>query len=326
MSTLVTEMPLQSHTTASHKASTEKDAVSIFAIIVIYKMRPDESATVQTLMRAIDAVDPATLKLSVFIADNTPGGQPVKELPPAIRYQAFPENPGLVAPYNLAIAQAKQEGYRWLLTLDQDTHLPPGYLANMVESVRRYEMEEHVAAIVPRIVDNGIPISPIHFAGGFFPRVLGYRADGLLARHSSALNSASLLRISALTRVGGYDDRFPLNNSDTALFHRLDVAGYRIALAHDTVVQHELAIMQRADRMTLDRYRQLLIDERDFWDLHMSSMARAERLLRLMGRLVKGVIGNEDAAFRQVTLREIKTRLFTRRATPLKQIASHGSR
>ncbi len=71
--------------------------------------------------------------------------------------------------------------------------------------------------------------------------------------------------------------------------------------------------------MTIERYRQLLIDERNFWDLHMSALGRAERLIRLIGRVAKSYIEKEDAAFRRVTLREIQKRLFSSRAARIRE-------
>ena len=259
------------------------------------------------------------LKISILVADNTPGGQSFDNLPPSVQYVAFPDNPGLVVPYRHAIAQAELEGFEWILTLDQDTELPLHFLSRIARYARDYSNDERVAGIVPRIFDHGRAISPFRFVGGFLPLVTGRRTGGLLEPHTSALNSASLLRISALSRVDGYDGSFPLNNSDTALFHRLDCAGYRIVLAHEVVVRHELAILSRGNRMTVERYRQLLIDERNFYDLHMSGLARCERLIRLVGRLGKSWVEKEDPAFRRVTFSEVETRLFSSRAVRIRE-------
>lgn len=299
------------------------NAVAIFVVIVIYKMQLHESATVQSLQKAIQSVDASQLNATVLIADNTPGGQRVADLPAGVRYRAFPENPGLVTPYNLAIAQAEQDGCRWLLTLDQDTHLPSGFLTTLAQHIRHYDSQEQIAAIVPRIFDRGVPISPLQFKGGFLPVVVGPGVEGMLGPYASALNSASLLRISALKRAGGYDPGFPLNNSDTAMFHRLDRTGFRIALAGDVAVEHELGIMRREDRMTPERYRRLLLDERHLWDLYMGPMGRLERLLRLAARLLRGFVRGESGPFRRITLGELRTRLYTRRSIRLSE-ANHA--
>ena len=288
--------------------------VDLLAIVVAYKMQPVATPTLISLIEAAEVAKRNGVNVRIYVADNTPGGQTIETLPPSVSYRAYPENPGLVLAYNNALAEAERSEIRWLLTLDQDTHLPLEFLSSMAELVRQYDSEERVAAIVPRILDGGRRISPFRFLGRCLPRVAGQRESGLMGRHASALNSASLLRVAALRSVGGYDEEFPLNNSDTAVFHRLDKAGFRIVLAGDVVVHHELAIMRRPERMTLERYRQLLRNEREFWDLHMNFLARTERLLRLAGRGAKAWFHDEDVEFQRVTLEELRYRLLTRRS------------
>jgi GT2 family glycosyltransferase len=298
----------------SQMHGSNKKAISVFAIIVLYQTRPEDSTSLSSLVEASKLIDPARLELSILIADNTPEWREFQELPGNPRYKRFTDNPGLAVPYNLAISEAERDGFEWLLTLDQDTTLPPDFFALMIKHLELHGKDESVAAVVPRVTDNGVPISPFRFVGGFLPVITGRQIDGVLGPHASAINSASLLRTRALADVGGYDDRFPLNNSDTALFDRLDRSGYKVAIAGDVVVGHELAIMQREHRMSAARYRQLLRDEGDFWDLHMSVLGRAERLLRLMGRAAKQVSSGEDREFLAVTLREVGLRLLTRRS------------
>ena len=302
-------MPIVSQTSRQQSAG-----MKILAVVVVFKQRPLDTSTVRTLLEAAQQVTSSELRLSILIVDNTPGGQEPGELPPGTIYWARPHNPGLSGPYNEALALAEQNGDSWLLTLDQDTQLPGNFLRKMREHALRFEGVKAVAAISPRILDHGRLISPFRFVGGSLPRVLPQGADGISKRFTSALNSASLLRVSAVRRVGGYDVHFPLHNSDTSLFHRLDQGGFRIAVASDVQVVHELAILERSSRMTLERYRRNLVDECFFWDLHMGFLARAERLLRLVGRVSKGYLRREDPAFLLVELAEIRRRVRTSRA------------
>jgi GT2 family glycosyltransferase len=293
------------------------DVLHFLAVIVVYKRLPADTPTLQTLLEAKRVASSPTFQLSIFIADNTPGGQDPGTLPEGVSYRAAPDNPGLARPYNEAIVTAGQEGCSWLLTLDQDTHLPPDFLLLLERYARQYRKVDQVAAIVPQIADNGRIISPFRYVGGFLPRVLPSGTKGISGRHTSALNSASLLRVSALRQIGGYDPRLPLHNSDTRLYQHLDEAGKRVVVAGDIFVNHELAILQRQNRMTAERYRQMLADECDFWDRHMGLLGRTERLIRLLGRVCKGYLQGEDAMFRKVTLDEIRRRLLTRRSARL---------
>ncbi len=299
---------------------------TILAVVVVYRMLPASSPSLLTLLQASAAATALPLRLSVLVADNTPGGQDPGELPPGVRYQAAPDNPGLARPYNEALAEAAAGGFEWLLTLDQDTHLPENFLIGMEGYARRFRHVPEIGAVVPRVLDHGRSISPFRFAGGFWPRVLPQQADGLAPRFTSAINSASLLRVEAALAVGGYDPQFPLNNSDTSLFHRLDRAGKRIVVAGGVRVEHELAILDREGRMSTDRYRQLLRDECSFYDRHMPLPARGERLLRLLVRAGRSLLRGQEPEFRRIATGEIARRLLTRRSRRLRMDAGVGPR
>lgn len=299
--------------TSLHETIRSTPPLSIFAIIVVYRCLPMESSSLRTLLESANAATGFNVRLRVRVADNTPGGQSVVDLAAGVEYRAYPENPGLALPYNDALALAAQEGFDWFLTLDQDTHLPPSFLTTMAATAASFADNMTVAAIVPRIEDVGRLISPLCFEHGFLPVVLPASARGLAPPHASALNSASLLRIRSLEELGGYDLSFPLHNSDTRLYQRLDHAGKRVAIA-DVVVPHELSIMNREARMSPDRYRQMLRDEFRFWNHHMGVLGRVERLVRLMGRYAKGVLRNEDPAFQRITMEEIGQRLLRRQS------------
>ena len=286
-----------------------RQQTSILAIVVLYKRQPEECSSLRTLAIALSNLAPDTIRFSIVIADNTPGDQVVGHLPVGVQYTKYPDNPGLAQPYNDAISYAIQEGFDWLLTLDQDTQLPANFLSSLDIHARRYINQPHVAAIVPRIVDQGKQISPFRFVGGFLPVVLNPNFNGVTRKFTSAINSASLLRTWSLREVGGYDPAFPLHHSDTRLFQLLDEAGKKIAVASDITVGHELAILQRQNRMTLERYRQALIDEERFWNLHMGTLGRLERLFRLIGRVCKGYLTHENRAFQRITAKEIVRRL-----------------
>ncbi len=302
---------------AVHLDQTETKAsfpvLKVFAVVVVYKLLPADSPSVRTLLKAARVALSSQVHLHLRVVDNTPGGQEPGPLPPGVEYCASPCNPGLSRPYNEAWRTAEREGYGWLLTLDQDTHLPEAFLQSLAHVVRQYERMESVAAIVPRIVDRGRAVSPLQFVAGFLPMVVPAATGSRLGKRVLALNSASLLRVSALHDVNGYDEAFPLHNSDTRLFQKLDQAGKRVMMATDIVVSHELAIMDRGARMSGARYRSMLADERAFWDLHMGVLGRMERMLRLMGRVVRDLLRRQRGNFTAITAEEIKIRLFTRR-------------
>ncbi len=298
----------------------------IFAVVVVYNKPPLDCPGLTTLLASAAALPKHAPHVRILVADNTPGGQQIEALPFPVQSQAYVENPGLARPYNDALMAAEREGLDWLLTLDQDTCLPLSFLSNIVQAIREYQDDPKIAAIVPRIVDRGRIISPFRFLGGFLPYVLPAGMSGVAGTHISALNSASLFRVRALRELGGYDEHFPLHNSDTRMYQQINAAGKCVAIADHVTVPHELSILDRENRMSPDRYRHMLFDECAFWDRHMGFAGRAERLIRLVVRFGKGVIKGEAAAYQRVTQQEILRRLLTSKKTRMLSYAIQGGR
>ena len=119
--------------------------------------------------------------------------------------------------------------FSWLLTLDQDTSLPPDFLLRLAAHAVQQQPASRIAAIVPQIADQGRLISPLPLRRGFPAACFSPPAPTASPPASPPPStSGSLLRVEALHELGGYDLRFPLHNSDTRLYQRLDAAGKRV--------------------------------------------------------------------------------------------------
>lgn len=293
---------------------TSPSVARIFAVIVIYKLRPFESSTLQTLLNAARQTSLVGLELGILVWDNTPGGQYPGEIPPGVQYESRPENPGLACAYNQALEIANAEGYDWLLTLDQDSVLPLNFLVRIAELARKFRSTPTVAAIVPQVKGDGRNLSPFYFAGGIVPRWFPFGFTGIPQRATYALNSAATLRVAAVREIGGYDPMYPLDVSDINLFHRLHRSGKGIFVAGDLLISHDFSLLKKHRRMSIERYHALLLDECAFWDLNMGPLARLERMIRLAGRTCRDLATPEERAFRNLTLVELKRRLLTPRA------------
>jgi GT2 family glycosyltransferase len=291
-----------------------KSIASLLAVVVIYKLPPRESTSFRTLLEAANQISSTTCELGILIWDNTPSGQIFDKLPERVRYEAAPDNPGLAQAYNRALEIAISEGYDWLLTLDQDTILPSDFLVRIEKLANSFESSPTVAAIVPRVMGDGRNLSPFKFIWGILPRWFASGFIGVSKDPTYAINSASTFRVAALKQIGGYDPVFPLDLSDINLFHQLHLLGKEVFVAGDILVHHELALLRKHQRMSIERYSSGLLDECAFWDLNMGRLARLERMVRLAGRVCRDFLKPGEPAFRRVTLRELKRRLVVPRA------------
>ncbi len=297
----------------AEETSSPRSIIRLFAVVVVYKMLPGESSSLQTLLAASAKTSSDELALRILVWDNTPGGQDPGELPNEVLYVSAPNNPGLAVAYNHVLKLAEAEGYEWLLTLDQDSILPASFLSRMAELACELRSVKTVGAIVPQVIADGRIISPFQFLFGALPHWFHRGYVGISRRAAYAANSGATLRVRALSEIGGYDPMFPLDLSDTNLFHRLHDSGKSVFVAGDLLVHHDFALLNKHARMSIERYDASLLDDCAFWDMYMGPTARFERILRFAVRICKGLFRSGESSFQERTLLELKRRLLKRR-------------
>ncbi len=297
------------------QSTTSDDRPHFLAVIALYRMRPSDSASLATLKAAAAQLSPDLGTLDILIYDNTPGADPQMppELPDQVGYYASGRNDGVASAFNSGLVSALQRKCDWLITLDQDTSLPPDFLDRVARVAQKIKHEPSVAAIVPQITGDGRMLSPNWFWAGAIPKWFPRGYVGIPPHHTFAFNSASVLRVSALRQIQGYSRSFWLDNSDSHLYHRLHLYGKKVFVAGDIQVDHQFSMLDRKNRMSLSRYRNVLKSESFFWDTSMNRLAGIERTVRLIGRWCKQVADRHSKELRKETALGIRRRLFSSR-------------
>ncbi|MGA8742948.1 MAG: glycosyltransferase [Terracidiphilus sp.] len=287
--------------------------LTVTAVVVLYRMKPESSPAFKSVMAARERLHPDLGEVRVLLWDNGPEAAGVADLPEGVQYFADESNSGLAKAYNRALRLASEHGSDWLLTLDQDTAVPADFFVELATAARESTRYAGVAAIVPQIAAGDRQISPNYFQFGAIPR--WYRAGyvGVLSEPVFAFNSGAMLRVEALSQVGGYDPRFWLDDSDAMIFSKLHEYGKRVYVAGNIQVQHEFSMKDMQRRMSPARYKNALLAETAFWDLRMSRAAGWERTLRLALRLVKQWLRKDSAELRRITWHAVVRRIFTSR-------------
>jgi glycosyltransferase involved in cell wall biosynthesis len=300
--------PLELHKTT--RAEIEHTPVSLLAVIVLYKSTPKSSSSFRTLQDAMKQMPQGKLRLRILLYDNTPQGKAPDALPEAVDYEASPSNRGLPDAYNRGLEIAEKEGFHWLLTLDQDTALPIDFLANLCEVILSVEASSEIAAVVPQLLEKGRILSPEHFLLNAFPRFLPRGFVGISRHPTFAFNSGSTLRVSALHEIGGYSPLFWLDYCDAYIYSRLNRKGKKIFVAGNIQVEHEFSMLDANQRVTLERYRNIVQAGCAFWDMEMGTLAGFRHTTSLIYRLCKHSRRGDDPAVRRVTREMLVKRIF----------------
>lgn len=290
---------------------------SVFAILVLYRKALEESLAWRSLMAARSALANKG-RFYVIIYDNSPSPAETPELPPFASMIGDPHNRGLAHAYNAAFTEALAGNYEWLLTLDQDTAVPENFLEVMLRHACAVGPDATISAIVPQLSEGDILLSPrrVHFARTTAV-TRGY--VGTAAGELHAFNSAALWRTQALKRIGGFCEYFSLDHLDIWMHRQLHRAGYRVFVAGDLQLQHNLSLLDYKTRVTPERYRGFLMAESAFTDICKGGLERAALNGRLLIRYFMQCLRREAPEIRALTLRELRYRLVTRKARRIAQ-------
>jgi GT2 family glycosyltransferase len=295
------------------------DSLRATAVIVLYRMTPEESPALRSLLEARAEISASEADISIVLWDNSPSRQSERPLPENVAYYHDPSNPGLASAYNQALEIAAENGSQWLITLDQDTTLPRDYLLRMASAASVCACHPDVGAIVPQIAFGRKRLSPHRFVLGAIPQWYRTGFRGAPDEPVFAMNSGAMLRVDVLRQIGGYDLRFPLDHSDFVMLHKLHEHGKRVYAEGNIQLHHEFSMMDMNRLVSEQRYRSGLLTETAFWDLHMNWLAGCERTARLALRMIRHWQRGHRQELRKITREFLFFRLFHSRKSRLRR-------
>lgn len=220
----------------------------ILIILVLYKQKLEESKSFQFLKKNLAAL--STPHKLVIYNNSTDFAVEQSEIEASIINPG--ENGMLAKAYNYALSIAKEEGYEWLMLLDQDSEPNEEYFKRVAENID--QIGENTAAIVPSVISNNINISPSEYSNGSGPfwNVRPIKGDIKENKYINAINSCSLLRVESILSIGGFNENYPLDYLDCWYFYQFHKKGYSIKIINATV-HHNLSILSLED-MNIKRY------------------------------------------------------------------------
>lgn len=142
------------------------------------------------------------------------------------------QNMGIAHALNQILNFAYKNGFKYCLTLDQDSIMAKDYIKNILQ---HQSLPNHCAIIAPCIKDTNL--SQVN---GDNER----NSIEMIANAKDVISSGSLIDIDAAIRVGGFNDNLFIDYVDVDFNQRILNAGYSIVRINDSVLYHELGYSQ----------------------------------------------------------------------------------
>jgi rhamnosyltransferase len=202
--------------------TSKREHASIAAVVVLY--RPGQSAldnieSYRDQVAAVFAVDNTEQSDDEFVA--------ALEALPGLHYLANGANLGIATALNIGSRAARDAGFAWVLTMDQDSTGTPGMVATLL----------HCAMADPTIA----LVSPVHQQVGGNPREAEPGCRDVL----TAMTSGNAVSLAALERVGWFMDELFIDEVDSELCLRLLRNGLRVVQAGAAELIHRVGSVKR---------------------------------------------------------------------------------
>ncbi|WP_243370795.1 glycosyltransferase family 2 protein [Geotalea sp. SG265] len=208
-------------------------AQEVCAVIVAYDPAPQ-------LLGNIKALAPQVAE--IVVVDNASGPEGRRVLAEATKLEGISlisntNNLGIAAALNIGVRFARDRGYPWLATFDQDSTAPEGFIAALLAACNACPDLSRVGLISPRYRDRHTGRISSYAEGD----------DGPYAEVFTTMTSGNLVRIEVFNKVGFFAEEFFMDCVDHEFCLRLRSKGYRLIEARDAELVHGLG------RMTLHR-------------------------------------------------------------------------
>jgi len=279
--------------------------MKIFAVLVLYKKKLEESQTFLSLVDSCINAKISNPELFLLIYDNSPRVQELfPDLPFSYEYVHDPGNNGLSAAYNHALEKAALMNYPWLLLLDHDSKLPRDYISSAGRAVERHFSNESIVSFVPKVVCNGAVVSPSRVIAGVQFRPVSMRHNGICDFQITAINSGALVKVSFMEQLKGFSSLFRLDFLDHWLFNEIHLSGKKVYV-FNSIIEHDLSVNNINADMSTARYMNILASEKLFYFKYKTGGQKIFYLIKLFIRFVKLIFIAENKKFARIVLRHL---------------------
>lgn len=190
----------------------------IAATIILYN--PDESL-IENINSCLSQVD------RIYLIDNSDKklNKSLEEFfrdEKKICHTQLKKNVGIAEALNIAFNLAEKDGFKFLLTLDQDSTVTENMVARLYDVISK---DENIALVTPEHFD---------------PSQHEKKIEDKIIDIMYTMTSGNLVRISAAKKVGGFDSKLFIDHVDHEFCLKLKSSGYQIKKVSSAILLHKL--------------------------------------------------------------------------------------
>ena len=195
----------------------------IVAVVVTYN--PDKGV-IERVERIAKQVD------RVIVVDNSANQETMgmlKTITGNVELVFNNANLGIAAALNIGMQRALQNGYEWVLTMDQDSEVESFLIQSLTEIIEEIGLGDRIAVIGSNYFNSN---GEVVFRGG------GSNDSSSWAETVTVITSGSLVSINAFNVIGEFREDFFIDCVDHEYCLRARSKGYRIVISKKPLMKH----------------------------------------------------------------------------------------
>jgi rhamnosyltransferase len=201
----------------------------VCAVVVTYMPAPDVGENITLLQQQVDGV---------VIVDNSIGSAGRKRLArfdeglnTKVIYNG--KNGGLAAALNTGVKYARQLGYEWIATFDQDSRVTDGMLKTMIQNYDSHPGRERIGIVAPSYREKATGRLSLYAEKATSDQ------SGPWMFQLSVITSGSLVKANVFDVVGYYNEELFIDYIDHDFCFRCVDAGFSILGCRNAVLDHQ---------------------------------------------------------------------------------------
>ena len=207
------------------------DHSDVLAVIVTYNPGSDLEQSLQNL---------ESQGAHILVVDNSEResvGELLRSLQGRHRFELIRNgtNLGIAGALNRGVLYAQKNGYRWLLTLDQDSILPADYLQILKQTYQQSPERDRIAILAPAHFDKTTGYQSRDYRG----------LSGPYISKDIVMTSGNLIPMTVFDKLGLFDEDLFIEYVDHDFCLRVKKAGFKTVIVGSALLGHSLGVIRK---------------------------------------------------------------------------------
>ncbi len=286
----------------------ENNSIGIMIVVVLYEQRWEHTIISDVITEVIN--DRSNV-FRLVIYDNSTNSQQIDldKLNFEFVYYHNPNNGMLVEAYNFALNKAIENKCEWLMLFDQDSNPDSNYFDIVLENANTISNSQSIVALTPKVFSNGKLVSPTKIDKYDRLSPISETYSGIHNGNITAINSGTVLRVSYMNVIGGFNLDFPLDILDHWYFNSIQKDNKEVFVLN-CKIEHDLSIQNYNKNITTSRYRSIIDSELLFHKKYKELSQYRLFLVRLFIRFIKQIVLVKNKKIAFISLNRLMTNIF----------------